>query len=174
MIARLALLLLPALAAAQAPDAMLAAARDVMAAAEYCFLITVDQDGQPQARLMQQFPPTANFTVWMGANPRSRKIAQIRANPRATLACSHAAGPAYLTLNGSARVVDNAAERRKHWRPDWDLHFPGGPTGPNFILIEFTPERLELISAKHEIGIAPASLRPPALVRRGSQWVAAE
>jgi general stress protein 26 len=174
MTARLALLLLPALAAGQTPEAMLKAAREVMTAAEYCFLVTVDDSGQPQARLMQQFPPTPDFTIWMGTNPRSRKVAQIRARPRTAVACSDTKGPAYLTLTGRARIVDDPAERLKHWRADWDIHYPGGPGGPNFVLIEFVPERLELISAAHQIGIAPASLRPPALVRRGKQWVAAE
>lgn len=166
----LALLWMPALAAAQTPAEMLRAGREVMAGAEYCFLITVDAAGRPQARLMQQFPPDADFTVWMGTNPRSRKVAQIRANPKAALACSDPKGPGYLTLNGEARVVEDRAERRRHWRPDWDGHFPGGPEGANFVLVRFVPERLELISGKHGIGVKPGSLRAPAMVRRGGEW----
>jgi general stress protein 26 len=172
---RLALLLCaPLAAAAQTPEEMLRAAREVMEAAPYCFLITVDGAGQPQARLMQQFPPEADLrAVWMGTHPASRKAAQIRANPRAALACSHAAGPGYVTLTGRARLEDDPALRRKYWRPDWDAHFPGGPGGPGYILIEFTPERLELVSGAHKTGVTPASPRPPALVRRGGAWAAA-
>jgi general stress protein 26 len=170
MMRRLALLALPLAAWAQTPAEMVQAAREVMEAAPYCFLITVDRAGQPQARLMQQFPPEADLTVWMGTNPKSRKVAQIRATPRATVACSDAKGPGYVTLTGRARVVDNLTERRRRWRADWDAHFPGGPAGPNYALIEFSPERLELVSGTHKIGITPGSPRPPALVRRSGVW----
>lgn len=155
---------------AQAPDQLLQAAREVIAAARYCFFITNDSSGQPQARLMQQFPPGDDFTIWMGTNPRSRKVAQIRANPRAAVACSDADGPGYVTLTGRARLVDSLPERRKHWRSDWDAHFPGGPDGPNYILIEFLPGRLEIVSGRHKIGVAPNSPRPPALLFRNGEW----
>jgi general stress protein 26 len=155
---------------AQAPDELLQAAREIIAASRYCFFITNDNSGQPQARLMQQFPPDDNFTIWMGTNPRSRKAAQIRANPRAAVACSDVDGPGYVTLTGRARLVDSPPELRKRWRPDWDAHFPGGPDGPNYILIEFSPSRLEVVSGRHKIGVAPNSPRPPALLLHNGQW----
>lgn len=167
---RFALILAPLAAWPQTPDELVRAAREVMEAAPYCFLVTADAGDQPQARLMQQFPPEADLTVWMGTNPKSRKVAQIRANPRTTVACSDAKGPGYVTLTGRARIVDNLTERRRRWRADWDAHFPGGPAGPNYVLIEFAPERLELVSGAHGIGVAPGSLRPPALVRRAGVW----
>lgn len=171
MIPRLFLLLtLPALLAAQAPATLMQAAREVIDASRYCFLITAESGGQPQARLMQQFPPEADLTIWMGTNPRSRKVAQIRANPRAAIACSDAEGPGYVTLTGRARIVESIAERRKRWRDDWDAHFPGGPAGPNYILIEFQPSRLEIVSGRHGIGAEPGTPRAPALVRQGGIW----
>jgi general stress protein 26 len=157
---------------AQAPGELLQAAREVIAASRYCFFITSDDSGQPQARLMQQFPPDDHFTIWMGTNPRSRKVVQLRANPRATVACSDADGPGYVTLTGRARLVDSLPELRKRWRPDWDAHFPGGPEGPNYILIEFSPARLEIVSGRHKIGVEPNSPRPPALLFRNGQWQA--
>ena len=155
---------------AQATGELLQAAREVIAASRYCFFITSDNTGQPQARLMQQFPPGPDFTIWMGTNPRSRKVAQVRANPRTAVACSDPDGPGYVTLTGQARPVDALPERRKHWRPDWDAHFPGGPEGPNYILIEFSPGRIEIVSGRHKIGVEPGSPRPPALLLRNGQW----
>lgn len=152
------------LAAQPTPHSILDAARAVMQSAEFCFLITVDNATEPHARLMQPFPPDEQMRVWLGTNPNSRKIAQIRRNPRTTLAYYDKAGPNYVTLSGTSRIVDTSSERRKHWRKEWQAFFPGGPDGPNYLLIEFIPQRIELISATHKIAIEPTS--PPAILYR--------
>lgn len=162
-------LVLPA--ATQDPQQLLTAARELMDSAEYCFLITVDPAGQPQARLMHPFPPEPDLRIFLGTNPKSRKVAQIRSNPRATLACYDPKGPGYVTLLGSARLVETPSERRKRWRKGWEEFFPGGPEGSNYVLIELTPGRVELISPKHGIGTAPGSLRAPAIERKGGAWL---
>lgn len=164
------LLSFAAMAGAQpAPERIVEAARAVMQSAEFCFLITVDGSTEPQARLMQPFAPDGEMKVWFGTNPSSRKVAQIRKNPRTTLAYYDKAGPNYVTLSGMARIVDTPAERRKHWRKEWEAFFPGGPEGKNFVAIEFTPQRMELISTTHKIAAEPTS--PPAtLYRTSSGW----
>lgn len=156
---------------AQEPEAVLEAARAAIASARYAFLITAGADGQPQARLMEAFPPTSDFSVWMGTRPNSRKVAQIRANPRATLAYYDPAGPNYVSLLGTARIVDDPAVRRKWWREDWEPHFPGGPEGKNFTVIEFRARRIELVSVTRGIASAPGTPAPAILDRQGNQWV---
>ncbi|MBS1827688.1 MAG: pyridoxamine 5'-phosphate oxidase family protein [Acidobacteria bacterium] len=156
-------------AAQPTPDRVLEAARAVMESAEFCFLITVDASTEPHARLMQPFPPDAQMHVWFGTNPASRKVAQIRKNPRTTLAYYDKAGPNYVTLSGTSRIADAPAERRKNWRKEWEAFFPGGPEGANYVVIEFIPQRIELISATHKIAVEPAS--PPAILyRTRSGW----
>ena len=60
---------------------LIATAREIMTAARYCALITLDSSGRPQARTVDPFPPDENMVVWLGTNPRSRKVAEIRRNP---------------------------------------------------------------------------------------------
>lgn len=166
-------LLFCALAAhAQTPtvDKTLEAARTAMASARFCFLITVDDSGQPRARLMDAFDPDEKMTVWFGTNPATRKVGQIRKNPRVTVAYYDAAGPNTVTLAGKARVVDDVARKRKHWRTGWETFFPGGPEGKNYTLVEFTPERIEVISNSKNIANAPATLLPAILERAGGGW----
>ncbi|MBI4903552.1 MAG: pyridoxamine 5'-phosphate oxidase family protein [Acidobacteria bacterium] len=146
------------------------AARAAMASARFCFLITVDESGQPRARLMEAFAPDEKMTIWFGTNPATRKVGQIRKNQRVTVAYYDPAGPNTVTLAGKARVVDNAAEKKKHWRDGWDTFFPGGPSGANYTVIEFVPDQLELISNSKNIGNAPATLLPAILIRSGNGW----
>lgn len=151
-------------------DQTIEAARSAMASAKFCFLITVDELGQPRARLMEAFTPDEKLTIWFGTNPATRKVGQIRRNPRVTVAYYDPAGPNTVTLAGKARVVDSVEEKKKHWREGWDSFFPGGPGGKNYTVIEFVPDQVELISNSKNIGNAPASLLPAILVRSGGGW----
>jgi len=47
-------------------------------------LITLDKDGAPRARTMDPFPVEDDFTVWFGTNSNSRKVVQIKNDPRVT------------------------------------------------------------------------------------------
>ena len=56
------------------PDTLISAAREIMAEARYCALITVDASGHPQARTMDPFAPEDGMVVWFGTNLNSRKV----------------------------------------------------------------------------------------------------
>lgn len=152
------------------PERILTAARAVFASARYCFLVTVDEQNRPQARLMEPFEPTGDFTVWFGTHPGSRKVAQLKKKSQAAVACYDPAGPNALTLLGKARLVEDPLLRRRYWRPGWEKFFPGGPGGANYLLIEFTPERIELISNTHGIANQPATPLPAIIERHGTAW----
>lgn len=74
--------------------AVIRAARDVMQKARYCAFITLGEDGQPQARAVDPLGPDDDMTVWVGTNAATRKVAQLRKDPRVTLFYFDAAAPA--------------------------------------------------------------------------------
>ena len=148
---------------------VLQAARETREAARYCFLITLDDTGQPHARVMDPFPPEDGMTVWLATNANTRKVRQIQHDSRATLAYYDATSMGYVTLVGVARMIDDLEERRKHWKPDWEEFYPDGPTADDYFLIEFTPSRLEVMSFAHDV--MGGMFAPAALDRKGSGWV---
>jgi general stress protein 26 len=135
--------------AAAAPPprtAVVAAARDVIQKAHYCTFVTIGEDGQPQARLVDPLAPDAAFTIWIATNPLTRKVDQIRRDPRVTLLCFDTATSSYVTVLGRAGLVADAAEKRAHWKADWNGIYPSGPLGTDSVLIRMTPSRLEVVS----------------------------
>lgn len=64
---------------------LIAAAREIIGAQQYCALITLDEQGRPVARTMNPFPPEDDMTVWIATNALSRKVQQLRHDPRVTL-----------------------------------------------------------------------------------------
>lgn len=145
-------------AARPSPDSIMATAREVMAAAYYAALITVDSTGQPRARVMEPFPPEDDMTVWFGTNPKSRKVAHIRGDPRVTLYYFDAGGLGYVTITGTARLVNDAAEKAVHWRQSWEAFYHD--RDESYLLIEVRPLRLEVVSVKHGLAGDPVTWTP--------------
>ena len=134
-------LLLPSTAAAQAPPraAVIAAATDIIQKAHYCTFITIGEDGQPRARMVDPIVPGPDFAIWFATNPLTRKVDQVRRNPRVTMSCFDAATSSYITVLGRGELVADVAEKQRHWKPDWAAIYPKGAKGNDFMLIRIAP-----------------------------------
>jgi general stress protein 26 len=127
-------------------EEIIASARDVVQKARYCSLTTIGGDGHPQARIVDPLEPDADFTMWIATNPLTRKVREIRRNPRTTLLCFDPATTSYVTVVGRAALIADATEKQKHWKADWAPIYPQGPRDSGFMLIRVTPIRLEIVS----------------------------
>jgi general stress protein 26 len=125
-------------------DSVLVAAREIIGSQKYCALITVDSSGAPQVRTMNPFPPDDSMFVWMATNSRSRKVQQIRKNPHVALFYGDLKEPiGYVSITGTAILVDDMQEKLKRKRKYWDEAFEDWRY---LILIKIIPERLEVIN----------------------------
>ncbi len=149
---------------------VLTVVQDTLASVEFCFFITLNASGQPNTRLMQPFAPDADLTLWLGTSPASRKVQDIRRDPRVTLAFHHAPAVAYVTLHGLAEVITDIQARQQRWREDWRAFFPDGPTGDDYVLLRCVPAHIEALHFTQHITPAPFGLRPAILRRRGDHW----
>ena len=122
-----------------------AVAWDIISSARVVTLITLNDEGQPQARLLDATPPdSGEFVIWMGTNRNSAKVAEISHNPRATLFYRSLDGGGYVTLRGTASIVDDAALKERYWRPAWEAFYPDRDA--LFVLIRFQPDDGEVVS----------------------------
>lgn len=140
---------------------LIKAAREIMGAARYCALVTLDTLGRPYARTMDPFPPDENMVVWFGTNPNSRKVRQIRRNQRVTLYYFDRENQEYVTILGKARVVTDAKEKSKWWKEEWQAFYPDRSKG--YLLIAVTPDKLEVVSEKKGILGDPRAWTPPSV-----------
>jgi general stress protein 26 len=130
-------------------DVLISAAREIMVSARYCALITTDSAGRTHSRAMDPFSPEADMKVWFGTNPRSRKVKEIRSHPRVTLYYFVREDQAYVSLTGTARLVNDPREKAARFKDDWKAFYPD--RARDYLLIEFTPEKLEVVSVKKGI-----------------------
>jgi len=133
-------------------------ARQIAAGARYCTLVTIGEAGQPQARVVDPLEPETDFTVYVATNPASRKVGEIRKDPRVTLVYFDTARSAYVTLIGRAVEVTDA-EKGKHRKKEWDAFFPAAKPEA-YLLYRIRPARLEVVSARDGLSGDPATWRP--------------
>ncbi|MBN1417433.1 MAG: pyridoxamine 5'-phosphate oxidase family protein [Planctomycetes bacterium] len=110
-------------------------------------LSTVDGRGRPRARWMGARLRDGR-TIEMATSSESRKIAEIRANPRVCLLFHGAEFTRIATIEGVAEIDATPARKKAFWdaHPVLADYFPG-PDHPTFVLIRVRAERGELIDA---------------------------
>ena len=152
----------------------LAVVRAMLKRTKYCFFITHSPEGWCSARLVAPIVDEGEaFVLWFGTNPSLRKVREIEADPRVTIAVEDERDNANLILYGTARVERELSVRRKWWVGSWRLFFPRGPAGDDYVVIRFDAERIELMSFRRNVIPEPFGLRPLVLVRREG-WELAE
>ncbi len=141
---------------------IIAAARDIISSVRFCGLATFSDNGQPDIRTMDPFPPDENFIVWLGTNPRSRKVNQIRNNSDVLLYYNDPAGNGYVVVHGSAELINDKEEKVNHWKEEWSRFYPDKDS--SFILIKVIPKKLDVINYKKGIYGDPKTWRATSIV----------
>lgn len=143
-------------------DSILSAARSIMSQTNYCALVTVDSVGQPQTRTMNPFPNSEGFVIWFATSRNSDKVKEIRNNNKVTVYyADHAKGNGYVSLTGTATVIDDKElllkMKRAYWEgiPNWEQIF---------VLIKILPEKLEVINYKSGALNDPITFKAPFVI----------
>jgi general stress protein 26 len=159
--------LLPVATAQEKPPAQLsradliAAAREIIASQQYCALITQDEEGRSQARTVNPFPPEEDMAVWFATSTLTRKVQQIRRDPRVTLYyANHAQATGYVAIIGKAVLVDDRAEMIKRKRAYWDTAFPGFK---NLVLVKVIPEHMDVLNYSRGAQNDPVTWHAPSV-----------
>ena len=136
---------------------IITAARDIISSVKFCGLVTIGDNGLPDIRTMDPFPPDKDFTVWFGTNPKSRKINQIKNNPDVALYYNDSAGNGYVVIHGRAELINDKNEKTKHWKEEWSRFYPDNDT--SYLLIKVVPQKLDVINYKKAIYGDPVTWR---------------
>lgn len=130
-------------------DSILRIAKTIVDSSSCKVFITVDENGKPHARAMSIFPLENDWVIWLGTSQGSRKTKQIQNNPNVIVYYYEPKGWSYVSVAGKARLVNDSLKKAKYWVEGWQRYYPN--RDKNYILIEVTPENLEIVSYKDKI-----------------------
>lgn len=104
-------------------------------------LTTIDADGHFVSRPMGNQETEFDGDIWFFAERDSRKVSHINANPAVGVTLT--SNDTWISLNGTAAVVDDSAKVHELWNQWVAAWLPQGPDDPSVILIKFTAETAE-------------------------------
>ena len=110
----------------------------------HAYLATVDGD-QPRVRPVSPIVED-DMSVWVTTYSTSRKVKQIRQNPKICLAfAEQPSGDKAAIVVGEAQIIPDMEEKKRVWTlATFDLseHFPNGPDSDEFCLLRIFIKRI--------------------------------
>ena len=105
---------------------------------EICVLGTIDAEGYPNMRAMIKMENEGLKTIWFSTNTSSRKIGQLKSNPRASVYFIDFEKWMGLMLVGTVEILQDPQSRKRLWREGYERYYPQGVEDPDYTVLRFT------------------------------------
>lgn len=115
--------------------------RDLIKDTRLAMLTTVAPDGRLVSKPMATQDVEFDGDVWFIAERDSVKVHNVEANAQVNVA--YASSSSWVSLSGTAAVVDDHAKLQELWNTFTDAWMEGGPENPNNILIRVHADSAE-------------------------------
>ena len=103
------------------------------------YISSVDQDGFPWTKAMLKPRKREGIKAfYFTTNTFSIRVAQYKANPKASIYFCDAKGFKGMMLRGTMEVLTDAASKEMIWHDGDEQYYPGGVTDPNYCVLKFT------------------------------------
>lgn len=110
---------------------------------KFAMLTTTDTDGTLRSRPMATQKEEFDGDLWFFTGKSSHKVAEIDADHRVNLSFSDPSASKYVSVSGTARLVQDRAKAEKMWTVAYKAWFPKGLEDPDLCLLRVTPTQAE-------------------------------
>lgn len=125
---------------------------DLVKGEKIAALATISE-GKPWVRYVMARSLDESLTLYASTSLRSRKIAQIKANPKVHLTLGvgpdNPMGP-YIQFDGTAHILTDQKTKDAMWE-DYLKRIFTGTTDPDYVVLKLIPEKIELWGATEEM-----------------------
>ena len=97
-------------------------------------------DGHPWIKAMLKMETEGLKTVWFSTNTSSRRVAQFRREPKASVYFVDFSDWMGLMLIGEVEVLTDSQSRKRLWRDGYEQYYPLGIDDPDYTVLRFTAE----------------------------------
>ena len=114
-----------------------------------CIFNTIDKSGGLSSRIMDPFVTNNGFIVYLVTNPKSRKVQEIKNNPRVSLTFQNKSQESYVTIKGRAFLIQDLDIKEKFWKKKWTPYYKD--IDKNALLIKVIPLSMEVVNSSKGI-----------------------
>lgn len=115
--------------------------RTLIKDSKVAMLTTIDPQGRIVSQPMATQDVEPDSDLWFIAERSSDKVTNIRQDPRVNVSCS--SSDSWVSVAGTAEVVDDTAKLKELWDTFTDAWMEGGPENPENILIRVSADTAE-------------------------------
>ena len=142
---------------------------DLMKRAPVAYMATVDGDGLPQVRAVENFRRSDKFphpseviskleddplTSYLSINTSSNKLRQVENNPVVALYYCVPLEYKGVMLRGNAEVLDDLEFKKTIWVKGWERYYTQGYSDPDFTILKIKPDWVKIwYSGIHEMRV---------------------
>jgi general stress protein 26 len=128
---------------------------DIIEKSDAAVFTTINEKGFPESRALlnlgnkKQYPKLIGkalsadgnrITVYFTTNTSSRKISQLRANPKTSVYFCIPNKIIGAGLCGTMTEITDPAIKEDFWLPGWRIYYHNGATDPDYTLLKFVSE----------------------------------
>ena len=99
---------------------------------------THGEDGFPNIKAMLKMENQGLKKLWFSTNTSSKRLAQIKKNPKVCVYFVDANEFKGLMLIGSIKILQDKSSRQRLWRDGFEKYYPLGVDGPDYSVLCFT------------------------------------
>jgi general stress protein 26 len=113
---------------------------------KFAMFTTRHGNGHLHARpmTMQNMALEADDSLWFFMSKRGDPIDDIKAHPVVGVIYADPSSDTYVSVSGTAAILEDAAKKQQLWNKAAEAWFPGGPTDPDLALVQ-----VEIIHANY-------------------------
>jgi general stress protein 26 len=106
-------------------------------------ITTMESNGDHRSRPMQTQKFDANGCLWFFTSEHSPKIDELRQHPNVNVSYADTGSQSYVSITGTASVVDDPHQKQELWSPVLKAWFPKGLEDPELTLLKIQIKEAE-------------------------------
>jgi len=113
------------------------------------------EDGHPWIKAMLKMETEDLKTVWFSTNTASKRVSQLRADPRACVYFVDFSDWMGLMLIGEVELLTDSESRKRLWRDGYEQYYPLGLEDPDYTVLRFSATSANYYHQLDNLSFAP-------------------
>ena len=135
----------------KADKKVMRAALKLVKRSKICMLGTMGEEGYIDMRAMLNLKQRGLQQIWFSTNTSSKKIDQIKKDPRACVYYVDETNFEGLRLTGRIQILQDSRSRKMLWSEGFKIYYPLGLNDPDYTVLKFTAQKASYYSDLNNI-----------------------